>query len=782
MNYPRIHEKWREYWKKNKVNKFDLNDKRPKYYALEMFPYPSGANLHMGHFFNFAPADTHARFKRMTGYNVFHPMGFDAFGLPAENHALSNGGHPWDNTINNMEKFMSQLDELGGMYDWDFTLNTCFPDYYTWTQWLFVELFKSGLAYQKDALVNWCDACKTVLANEQVDDGRCERCTSQVIRRNMRQWFFKITEYAEELLARLPSLDWPNKTKVMQENWIGKSIGATVKFKIPGKKEIIEVFTTRIDTLYGATFVVLAPEHPYTDALTTSEKKKEVDDYIKKASSKSDIERTQNYEKTGVFTGGFAINPATGKQVPIWVADYVLFTYGTGAVMGVPGHDERDFEFATKFNLPVERVIQGGELPYVGTGTLVNSGEFNNTPSHNASTAILLKLEKQGLAHEKTTYRLRDWSIGRQRYWGVPIPIVYCENCGVVAEEKLPVVLPKLADFKPKGAPPLENDQMFVACACPRCKKPAKRETETMDTFVCSSWYFLRYPSVGHNDKPFDKKVTDKLLPVDVYVGGAEHAVMHLLYARFVTKFLHNRGYINFDEPFTRMIHQGMILAPDSTKMSKSRGNTISPDTYTKEFGSDILRLHMLFGFNYIDGGPWSDGALKTITRFTQKIEGLISRINTEKEQDNQVLHVRARTIKQVREDFEGFSFNTAVARCMELVNSISASGKVARDSVYDLVLLVAPMIPHLSEEFHEMLGEVGSIFDKPYPTANPKHLEQDKVEIAVQIDSKIKSRIVVPSKATQAEVEKLCAELIAGQVVKKVVYVENRLINFILG
>jgi len=728
MNYLEVHKKWREYWAKNDTNKFDATKGKP-YYALEMFPYPSGANLHLGHFFAFAPADTHARFKRMMGVNVFHPMGFDAFGLPAENHALKTDTHPHDNTLKNMEKFREQLGELGGMYDWEYTLTTCFPDYYKWTQWLFLELFKVGLAYQKDSSVNWCGACATVLANEQVVGGECERCSNTVKKRVMKQWFFKITEFAEELLSGLDKIDWPEKTKTMQRNWIGKSEGRLIKF------DDIEVFTTRVDTIHSVTFMALAPEHP----LIQKNQKPEVKKYVEQASKKSEVERME-HAKTGVFTGEYVVNPANKQKVPVYVADYVLMHYGTGAVMGVPGYDERDREFATKLGIEIK------ENPLDSTARF-------------------------GVA--KTTYRLRDWSISRQRYWGAPIPIIYCGCSQEPIPAEIPVILPRLKDFKPRGDAPLANDSDFVNTTCPKCGGAARREVETMDTFVCSAWYFLRYPYAMCEDVPFRKEVQ----PVDVYVGGAEHSCGHLLYARFITKVLKKLGHINFDEPFKRLIHQGMILGDDGTKISK-RHNATSPDEIIARYGSDILRLYMLFGFNFVDGGPWNEGTMKTIPRFVERIERVISKININKEADENIQYVSANTIKSVREDLENFSFNTAVARCMEFVNALTSAEAVSRESARDLVLLIAPLMPHIAEELWQELDERPSVFDQKYPDFDPKYLKKDTVEIAVQVNSKIVKRIVVKTNATESEVIKQSGI----EDYKKVVYIPGRVLNFITG
>jgi len=715
-----VHEKWRKFWRENNTNAYDPKGKGKPYYCLEMFSYPSGASLHMGHYFNFAPSDTHARFKRMCGFNVFQPMGFDAFGLPAENHALKTDTTPWENTEKNMKIMRRQLEELGGMYDWDYTLATCTPEYYKWTQWLFVKLFKAGLAYQADAPVNWCDKCKTVLANEQVVGGACERCDTVVERRNMKQWFFKITDYAEKLLDGIDKLDWPNKTKVMQRNWIGKSEGASIEFPFVGEgtPQTLQVFTTRPDTLPCVTFIAVA----------------------------SDAQSKREDDKNGRFTGKYVINPFNGEKIPVWEADYILANYGTGAIMGVPKHDERDAEFAAKYKIPVK------------------------------DEPLLKPAQWKKFGKTTTNYRLHDWSVGRQRYWGAPIPIIYCPEHGAVPvpETDLPVLLPKLKDFKPRGAAPLANDPKFVNTKCPICGKPSKRECDTMDTFVCSSWYYLRYPFAKRNDVPFEKTAP----VVNKYIGGAEHACMHLLYARFITKFLHDQKLITFDEPFPSLVHQGMILAKDGTKMSKSKGNTVAPDDYVNKYGSDILRLFLMFGFKYTEGGPWNEDTLKTITKFTERVEKVASGSFVDKATPD-LLYVQANSIKSVREDLENFSFNTAVARCMELLNAIEKTP--TKESVETLVLLLAPMLPHLCEEFWEMLGHTPSIFNQPYPKENEKHLTRAEVEIAVQINSKIVGRITIPSDAHEHAVTKLCAEFLAGKTVTKTVYIKNRLINFIV-
>jgi len=753
MDFISIHKKWREYWAKNGTDKYDPNSKKPKYYHLIMFAYPSGAHLHLGHFFQYSLPDAHVRFKRMCGYNVFNPMGFDAFGLPAENFALRTGTHPRANTVKHMEIMKGQFEKMGVMSDWDWSVTTCFPDYYRWTQWLFVEIYNAGLAYQRLAPVNWCSKCNTVLANEQVAGGLCERCDTQVVRVNKKQWFFRITDFAEELLAGLDGLDWPEKTKTMQRNWIGKSVGAEVAF------DDILVFTTRIDTINGATFLVLAPEHPLAVKYITKEQRKACDDYIAAAAKKSDIERLGTEgEKTGVFTGSYVTNPANGERVPVWIADYILSTYGTGAIMAVPAHDERDEGLAKKYNLPIVKVVDGEFEP--------------------AKQKMLKQLGNK--AKTKITYRLRDWGIGRQRYWGCPIPIVYCDKCGTVAETRLPVILPEIQDFSPKGVAPLASHPEFYECTCPKCGKPAKRECDTMDTFVCSSWYYLRFPDAHSDKEPFSRATATKMLPVDKYTGGAEHACMHLLYARFVAMFLKKRKIIDFSEPFKSLIHPGLILGTDGQKMSKSKGNYTEPSVYEAKYGSDILRLYMAFGFNYTEGGPWNDQTLQATVRFPERIEAAIGNEKAG-EIDKELLYVMHSTIKAVRNDLETFSFNTAVARCMELLNAIQKTKGGTREAVRTLVLLTAPMFPHIAEEFWEMTGGKPSVFDQPFPVFDERWLVRDTVEIAVQINSKIVGRIEVPSAAAQPQVEKLCTKFTDGIQVKKAIYITGKLINFIV-
>lgn len=806
MDMKSVEAKWQKRWAESGIYKFDKSKTDKKWYVLEMFSYPSGAKLHAGHWFNYGPSDSYARFKRMQGYEVFQPMGFDAFGLPAENYAIKTGIHPKDSTLKNIATMEQQLKAIGATYDWDYEVITCAPEYYKWTQWLFLELFKKGLAYRKEAPVNWCPDCNTVLANEQVVDGKCERCGQTVVRKNLTQWFFKITDYAEELLTGLEGLDWPEKTKLMQKNWIGKSTGGEVEFKTTtGKK--FRVFTTRADTLYGVTYVVLAPEHPLVNEITTAEFKEKVEEYKAECSKASEIDRlSSTREKTGQFTGTYAINPVNGREVPVYISDYVLYTYGTGCVMAVPAHDERDYEFATKYNLPIERVIKGNggndDLPFVEYGTLVNSAEFTGLSTEEAKKAIIAKLEKTGEGQLKTNYRLRDWLVSRQRYWGAPIPVIHCPHCGLVPvpEKDLPVELPYDVDFTPDGKSPLAKCDKFINTVCPVCGAPAKRDPDTLDTFVCSSWYYLRYPDNKNDKQAWNKELIDKMLPVDKYIGGAEHACMHLLYARFFTKALRDMGYLSFDEPFKSLVHQGTILGTDGFKMSKSRGNVVSLDALIDRYGSDALRLYFMFGFNYTEGGPWNDAGLESVTRFMDRVERIVIRSaalnysgdygRDEKELD----YVRNNTIKAVTADMEAFSFNTAIARLMEFTNALYAydskaadKAPVFEDAVADLIRLIAPAAPHFAEELNEITGDKQSVFNKSYPVVNPAALVLDEVELAVQINSRVKARITLPSGLNQEQIKQAALadaavrELIGGGEVKKVIVIPNRLINIVM-
>lgn len=802
-----IDKKWQQKWEETNLYKFDEKKLDKKLYVLEMFSYPSGANLHAGHWFNYGPVDSWARMKRMQGYNVFQPMGFDAFGLPAENYAIKTGIHPKDSTLKNIDTMEKQLKAMGAMFNWDNEVITCMPEYYKWTQWIFLKLYEKGLAYRKKAPVNWCPSCNTVLANEQVVDGHCERCDSEVTKKDLTQWFLKITEYADELLEKLEDLDWPEKTKAMQRHWIGKSMGAEVTFKAADSDLSFNVFTTRVDTLFGVTYVVLAPENELVDKLTTAENRALVEEYKETAKKQSDIERQSlTREKTGVFTGSYAVNPVNGRKVPIWVGDYVLATYGTGAVMAVPAHDERDFAFATKYKLPIERVIESDtELPYTEYGRLVNSEEFSGLTTEEAKEAIVAKLEKVGLGSKKVNYRLRDWLVSRQRYWGAPIPVVHCQHCGTVPvpTNHLPVELPYNVEFSPDGKSPLAKSEEFMHTTCPRCGKEALRDADTLDTFVDSSWYFLRYVDSKNGEKAFGSDIVNKMLPVDKYVGGPEHACMHLLYARFITKALRDMGYLNFDEPFLSLTHQGLILGPDGQKMSKSKGNTINPDDYIKEYGSDVFRMYLMFGFGYTEGGAWSDDGIKSIARFIDRVERMFEASrevinssngkNSIDKAEKELNYWRHFAIKGVSSDAEIFQFNTAIARMMELTNALSKylnekdkNAAFLKEVIVDFIKLLAPFAPHFGEEQWSLLGMDYSVFNESWPVFEPSALIKDEIEIAVQVNGKIKTRINVASDLDEEGIKESSLnnedikKALEGKNVAKVIVIKGRLVNIV--
>ena len=808
MDLLEIEEKWQKKWAEDRIYSFDTSRRDKKYYTLEMFSYPSGAKLHVGHWYNFGPSDSFARFKSMQGYEVFEPMGFDAFGLPAENYAIKTGIHPQDSTLKNIATMEKQLQAMGGMFDWDYEVKTCMPDYYKWTQWIFLQLYKAGLAYRKEAPVNWCTSCNTVLANEQVVDGHCERCGSQVVRKNLTQWFFKITAYADELLRDLDKLDWPEKTKAMQRHWIGKSTGGEIEFTCESGDKF-RVFTTRADTIFGVSYVILAPEHPLVDKLTTPDRKAEVEAYKLACSKVSEIDRmSSTREKTGAFTGAYCINPVNGERVPIWIGDYVIYSYGTGAVMGVAAHDERDFDFAKKYGLQIKRVIKSADgspddLPFCEYGVMVNSGKFDGMGSEEGKVAVVKWLEEKGAGELKTNYRLRDWLISRQRYWGCPIPVIHCPHCGEVAvpEEDLPVKLPYNVDFTPDGRSPLLKSEEFMNCTCPKCGAPARRDPDTLDTFVCSSWYFLRYPD-AHNDKQaFDPEIINKMLPVDKYIGGAEHACMHLLYARFFTKALRDLGYLKFDEPFTSLVHQGTILGPDGFKMSKSRGNVVSPDDSVSKYGSDAFRFYLMFGFAYTDGGPWNSSGIESIVKFLERTERIVLKIKDMPAgskplsgAEKQLLYTLNYTIRRVSEDMEVFSFNTAIARIMELVNAMykydsecaEKDADLLKDCADKLVLLLAPLVPHIAEELNESLGKPYPVYRRRFPVCEEKWLVKDEYELAVQVNSRIKAKIVVGMGADNKEIEKIAlsneavAQALEGLTPVKVIVIPKRLVNIV--
>jgi leucyl-tRNA synthetase len=928
-----LEQKWRDRWHETQLFRLDRDNDggREKWYALTMYPYPSG-DLHIGHWYAMTPSDAAARYRRMQGYNVFFPMGFDAFGLPAENAAIRRNIHPYTWTIANIENMRRQMGTMGTMFDWNQEVVTCLPEYYRWNQWFFLQFLKHDLAYKKAAAVWWCPNCQTVLANEQVVDGRCERCSTEVFQREMEQWFFRITKYADELL-NYDGIEWPEPVKIMQRNWIGRSEGARVAFATE-VGEAIEVFTTRPDTLWGATFMVLAPEHPLVERLTTDEQRAEVESYIAQARRQSEIERqATDKEKTGVFTGGYAVNPVNGEQVPVWIADYVLMTYGTGAIMAVPAHDERDFEFALKFGLPIIPVIEraGGTvrsvarfddvrethafaeglssisatyteqddefhvtLPHsavdaytalvraekregtwisfagarmgvvfddgvieltstandraivervVGTGgnwfdairraisrdprtameilrtqpfytaepditfhhdygAMINSGELTGTPGDEAVSRTIAWLEERGVGKGEVNYRLRDWLISRQRYWGTPIPIIYCDSCGIVPvpEADLPVVLPEDAEFKPTGESPLKTHEGFLNAPCPTCGGPGRRETDTMDTFVDSSWYQYRYLTPHYTDGPFDPEITKRWLPVDQYTGGIEHATMHLLYARFFTKAMRDVGLVDHDEPFKRLFNQGIILGEDSEKMSKSRGNVIDPDELVFEMGTDVVRLFLMFLGPWDQGGPWNSRGISGPQRFLDRAFSLVSDTagnasEAREDDDTRALRrVTHQTIRDVTRDYESFSFNTMVAHLMEFVNELMrlkdtevAQTSTWREATETLTLLLAPGAPHIAEELWHRLGREYSVHTQPWPTWDEGLAAEDTIEIAVQVNGKVRDRVTLPAAASEADAlaaakaSARVAEHVSGKTIVKEIYVPGRLINFVV-
>ncbi len=817
MRYPfsEIESKWQKFWEENQTYKTDLTRLEKKLYHLNMFIYPSGARLHTGHWYHYGPSDSWARYKKLKGYNVFEPMGYDAFGLPAENFAIKTGIHPYDSTMKNIKDIRSQMQKMGCMYDWNAELMTCVPEYYKWNQWLFLQLYKKGLAYRRNAPVNWCPKDQTVLANEQVQaDGTCERCGTLVIQKNLTQWFFKITDYAEELLNGLGTINWPEKTKLMQKNWIGKSAGAEINFRVSGSKEAITVFTTRPDTLFGATYMVLAPEHHLVDVITTSEHKSEVENYKDSMKSMTEIDRTSTIkEKTGVFTGAYAINPVNGKNIPIWIADYVLVTYGTGAIMAVPGQDERDWEFAEKFNLPIIRTVKTPEnfdgKAYTGDGPAMNSDFLNGLYINDAKDKIISWLEKEGIGKGKINFRLRDWLISRQRYWGTPIPIIHCPKCGEVPvdENDLPVKLPYDVEFKPGGESPLISHKEFYNVKCPKCGSDAHRDPDTMDTFVDSSWYYFRYLNPKIDNKIFDTTLTDNWVPVDMYVGGAEHATMHLLYARFVHKFLRDLGLTKSDEPFLNLVHQGTITN-QGAKMSKSKGNVVNPDDFTSNYGSDVFRLYLMFMGPYEMGGDWSDKGIAGTDRFVQRTYELFNRfpgaiekaaakntyeINSLKDEEKIIYRKVNQTIKKYDDEINNFRFNTAIASLMELLNELTKSIEKCSSEIQTFALerfgvLLAPVAPHLAEECLQIIGRSESIFQKPiWFEPDPKALIEDKVNFAIQINGKLRATIEMPMNSEQAAVKQSAlsderiTKYVDGKIVAKEIFVKNKIYNIVV-
>lgn len=802
-NPKEIEPKWQKKWADSGLYKTDMSQTANKFYVIPMLPYPSG-DLHIGHWYNFGPTDTVARFRRMLGQNVMTTIGFDAFGLPAENAAIKRGIQPAVWTHSNIETMTQQIKQIGASYDWDHSLATCDPDYYRWNQWLFLKLYEKGLAYRAKSVVNWCPKDQTVLANEQVigEDNVCERCGTPVIQKEMESWYFKITDYTERLLADLESVDWPEKVKTMQVNWIGKSQGALVNFEVADSDKSIEVFTTRVDTIYGATYMVLAPEHPLVLEIVSSECRSRVEQYIEETSRKTELERKEGEKhKTGSFTGAYAINPATKEKIPVWIADYVLASYGTGAIMAVPAHDDRDHEFAEKFDLPIKEVIEspdGFEGFYTGEGILKNSDKFDGLNTAEAREKIIDEL---GSAKEQTNYKLRDWLISRQRYWGTPIPIIYCQKCGPqpVPEADLPVVLPEDVEFELSGRSPLMDREDFVNTTCPKCGDAAKRETDTMDTFVCSSWYFLRYLDNKNDKAIFDTDLINKWEPMDHYIGGIEHAILHLLYARFMTKFLHDYHGLSFVEPFKKLTNQGIILGPDGLKMSKSKGNVVNPDEQVTGYGADSLRLYLMFMGPYDQGGPYNLGGIVGTRRFLERYWALVQQFveadQSGNDKDPEIIAVTHKAIKKVTQDLEKLDFNTAIAAMMGLVNSLhrlTAEAAITqsegwRFSLESLTQLLAPLAPHIAEEAWLDLGHQDSVHTSHWPKWDDKYLVEDNVTIAIQINGKLRGEVQVAKDSPEddvvaaAKANQKVADNLAGKEIVKTIYVANKLLSIVV-
>jgi len=892
-NPQKIEQKWQKIWEESGIYKTpDKVEGKKNFYHLVMFPYPSG-NLHIGHWFNFAPADVYARFKRIQGFNIMSPIGFDAFGLPAENAAISQGIHPKDWTYKNIQKMREQLKSIGTCYDWSREVITADPKYYKWTQWMFLQLYKAGLAYRAKVPANFCPSCKTVLANEQVVDGKCERCESEVIQEEIEQWLFKITRYAEELLKDLEELDWPETTKIMQKNWIGRSESTEINFPIKDSNKKIKIVTTRTDTIFGATFLVLAPEHPLIKELKNQIKNyKELEDYIHKSIKKTDFERGILVKcKTGIkLEGVIAINPVNNKEIPIYISDFVLITYGTGAIMAVPAHDDRDFEFAKKFGLPIVNVIEkpknpdfiaayiydddnstvaqtlrkmGEPLEYitptvrtyhisvgdtveviavlkkgrVGTdedyklivqgrdfnlemktpsinfisvymedGQHINSGFLNGLYKEKAIEKMHEWLEKEGIGGPAVYYHLRDWLISRQRYWGAPIPMIFCQKCALrqgsgqgwqpVPEKDLPVLLPEIKDFRPtgEGKSPLAKSKKFVETSCPKCQGPAQRETDTMDTFVCSSWYYFRYTD-PKNDKEFAAKEKIKTwLPVNMYIGGAEHTVMHLLYSRFFTKALRDLGYVGFGEPFLSLRHQGIILGPDGQKMSKSRGNVVDPDKQVKKYGSDVIRMYLCFMGPYNQGGPWNPKGIAGVDRFLKRVKNLLNNLKDSEEKNNKLEKILHKTIKKVTEDIENLRFNTAISALMILVNEMQKFKIYNSECIKSLLLMLGPFAPHITEELWQKnivknleFSVQGSIHSQPWPRYDPKLIKEENLQLIIQINGKVRDKIEVEAGISEEKAKKLALsqekikQWIANKEIKKIIFVPGKLVNIVV-
>lgn len=801
----KIEEKWRKKWEEKKAWNIDIKKSKKPYYNLMMFPYPSAEGLHIGNVYAFTGADIHGRYMRMNGHDVFEPMGFDAFGIHSENFAIKQGTHPKDETGKNVNNFREQLKHMGALFDWEHEVDTSSPDYYKWTQWLFLQLYKQGLAYRAKAPVDWCPGCKTVLANEQVIGGKCERCDSVVEQKDLEQWFLKITKYAEKLLNNLDEIDWSEVVKTAQRNWIGRSTGAELEFRIKNHESRVRVFTTRPDTLFGATYLVLSPEHPLVSSMIHDSKfmiqnLDEIKDYINDTKKKTELERTDlAKEKTGVELKGVkAINPANNKEITVWIADYVLSGYGTGAIMAVPAHDQRDFEFAKKYDLSIEMVICPNypdptcpvlDEAYEGEGYLVASGDFTGMPNEEAKD----KIAKFVNGEEKINYHLRDWLISRQRYWGPPIPIIYCDKCGAVPvpEKDLPVELPYVEDFHPTGTDksPLATIEEFVKTKCPQCGGEARRETDVSDTFLDSSWYFLRYPSTEFHKKPFDETITKKWLPVDMYIGGKEHSVLHLMYARFVTMALCDAGLIDFEEPFVKFRAHGLLIR-EGAKMSKSRGNVISPDDYFESYGADALRMYLMFLGPYEQGGDWQDSGITGVARFLKKVWELCQNKKGKVKNDPELERLTHKTVKKVTEDIENLRYNTAIAALMEYVNNLTTNYKllVTAKELEALLLLLAPLAPHITEElWQEALGHETSIHNEKWPEYDLEKIKEERVHMAVQINGKVRSQIEVDADAQEDDMKELALgdekikKWLEGKTPKKIIVVPNRVVNIVI-
>ena len=803
-NHREIEEKWRKEWEVNPVNVDD--GKKPKYYCLDMFPYPSGNGLHVGHWRGYVISDVWSRYKMLNGgHYIIHPMGWDAFGLPAENYAIQHGVHPAVSTAQNVANIKKQINQIAALYDWDREVNTTDPNFYKWTQWIFVQMFKNGLAYQKEMPINWCPSCKTGLANEEVVNGKCERCHSDVTKKNLNQWMLRITKYADRLLEDLDKLDWPEKVKKMQSEWIGRSYGAEVDFPIDGREEKVTVYTTRPDTLHGATFMVLSPEHALAQSLATEENADAVAKYIAEAANKSNVDRMQSKEKTGVFTGSYAVNPLNKALVPIWLSDYVLADYGTGAIMCVPAHDDRDFEFAKKFDIPIIQVIakDGKEIENMteayteASGLMINSGEWNGMESSVLKQEAPMMIEKMGYGRKTTNYKLRDWVFSRQRYWGEPIPIVHCPKCGPVPvpEDQLPLLLPDVESYQPTGTgeSPLADIEEWVNTTCPCCGAPSKRETNTMPQWAGSSWYFLRYVDSKNDEALVSKEMAEKYLPVDMYIGGVEHAVLHLLYSRFYTKFLYDIGAVSFDEPFKKLFNQGMVCGRDketgaATKMSKSLGNIVSPDDIVRDYGCDSLRLYELFiGPPELDS-IWDDRGMDGIYRFITKFWNLVMD-NKDKDvaETKESVKLRNKMVYDITQRLESFSLNTVVSGFMEYNNKMiemAKNGGVDKETLKTAVVLLAPFAPHLGEELWHELGETGSVFHTVWPSADASAMKDDEVEIAVQINGKTKTVVTISVDASKddaiASAKEALGSKLAGTIVKEI-YVPKKIVNIVV-